>query len=115
MPGLLVSTAFRFGNNPSNNGMDEVSLNGVVQFSTDRKLNTRDDILVGICFFTPISQCFTWFHFPLPRSSELPMHPLHNTFRDSQRSIASLIPCFTILPLDHPRFVGENTPDCSFA
>jgi len=84
-------------------------------FATRHKLNTRNDILIGIGFFTPLSQCFSRFHFPLPRFPELPMHPLHDTFRDSQRSIASLKPCFTVLPLDHPRFVGENTPDCSFA
>ena len=52
MPGVLFSTAFRFGSNPSKNGMDEVSLNGVVQFGTDHKLNTRNDILIGIGFFT---------------------------------------------------------------
>ncbi len=115
MPGVLFSAAFRFGSNPSKNGMDEVSLNGVVQFGTDHKLNTRNDILIGIGFFTPLRQCCSRFHFPLPRLSELPMHPLHDTFRDSECGIASLEPCFTVLPLDHPRLVGENAPNCSFA
>ena len=55
------------------------------------------------------------FHFALPRFSELPVHPLYDTFWDSQRGIASLKPCFTVLPLDYPRFVAENTPDCPFA
>src|SRR6266849_4208249 len=114
MPGVLFSPAFRFGSNPSKNGMDEVCLHGPVQFGTDHKLNTRNDILIGVGFFT-ISQCFNRFHFPLPRFSELPMHSLHDTFWDSKRGIASLKPCFTVLPLDHPKFVGENTPDCSFA
>src|SRR5580700_5535090 len=115
MSGVLFSTALRFGNNPSKNGMDEVSLNGIVQFGTNHKLNTRNHILIGICFFTPLSRCLSRFHFLLPRFPELPMHPLHDTFRDPKRGIASLKPRFTVLPLDHPRFVGENTPDCSFA
>src|SRR5216684_9149187 len=115
MPGVLFSPAFRFGSNPSKNGMDEVCLNGVVQFGTDHKLNTRNDILIRIGFFTSLSQCFSRFHFALPRFSELPVHPLYDTFRDSQSGIASLKPCFTVLPLDHPRFVGENAPDRSFA
>ena len=110
MPRVLFSTAFRFGSDPSKNGMDEVSLNGVAQFGTYYELNARSDIL-----FTLFNQCSSRFHSPLPRFSELPMYPLHYTFRDSERGIATLKPCFTVLPLDHPRFVGENTPDCSFA
>src|SRR5271166_3560529 len=109
MPGVLFSSAFRFGHNPSKNGMDEVSLDGVVQFGTDHKLNTRNDILIGTALFTPISQRFGRFHFRAPRFSELPMYTLHDTFRNSQRGIASLEPCFTVLPLDHPRFADENT------
>src|SRR6266851_5145352 len=115
MPGVLFSTVFRFRSNPSKNGMDEVCLSGVVQFGTDHKLNTRNNIVIRIRLFMPLSQCFGRYHFPLPRFSKLPMHSLHDTFRDSQRGIASLKPCFTVLPLDHARFVGENTPDCSFA
>ena len=46
MPDVLFSTAFRFGSNPSKNGMDEVSLNGVVQFGTYYELNARSDILI---------------------------------------------------------------------
>jgi hypothetical protein len=115
MPGVLFSTAFRFGNNPSKNGMDKIRLSGFVQLSTEDKLNSRSDILIRTTLFTPISQRFSRFHFPLLRFPELPMHPLNNTFRDSQRRIASLKPSFTVLPLDHSRFVGENTADCSFA
>src|SRR5712691_8385616 len=115
MPGVLITTAFRFGSNPSKNGMHEVSLNGVVQIGTDHKFNTRNDIPIGMGFFTLLSQCFSRFHFPLPRFPEFPMHPLHDTLRYSQRCVASLKPGFSVLPLDHPRFVRENTPNSSFA
>jgi hypothetical protein len=61
MPGVIFSTAFRFGRNPSSNGMDKIRFNGVVQFGTDHKLNTRNDILIGIGFFMPIRQCLVGF------------------------------------------------------
>src|SRR5258708_23347459 len=83
-----------------------------VQITNSTLATTFSSESVSLRFF---NQCFSRFHFPLPRFPELPMYPLHDTFRDSQRGIVSLHPCFIFLPLNHPRFVGENTPDCSFA
>ena len=77
--------------------MHVVSLNGIVQFGTDHKLNTRNHILIRICLFMRLSQCFGRSHFPFPCFPEFPMHPLHDAFRDSQRGIASLETCFTVL------------------
>lgn len=95
--------------------MDKIRLSRFVQLRADDKLNTRNDIPIGTVLFTPASQRLSRFHCPLPRFPELPVHALNNTLRDSQRGIASLKPRFSVLPLDHSRFVGEDAPDCSFA
>jgi hypothetical protein len=43
------------------------------------------------------------------------MHLLRDVFRNSERSVASLVPCFLVYKLQHSGLVDEYPPDSALA